>query len=69
MSYKGVYVVFDHDIHNDDIDGIVKAFQAFRFVAAVTPDIATATDEGPRELARIEVRQQILDVLYPKRKK
>jgi len=67
--YKGVYVQFDHDIREDDIEAVVDAFKAFRFVAKVHTDLSKIEDDGPRELARIEVRQQILDVLYPDRKK
>lgn len=49
-----------------DADGIVWAIRMIKGVADVTPVVADFEDLIARDRARREIREQVMDVLYPR---
>lgn len=64
---KGVYVVFDQDIREDDAEAILNAIRMVRHVQSVEPIVANIEDHFARDRVRRELGQKILDILYPKK--
>ena len=67
---KAILVHLDDDYRIGDgdsgADRIMDAIATLKGVAKVEPLTRTSDDYLARERARLEVRQQIMDVLYPR---
>ena len=61
---KGVVVTFDHDIRDDDAEGILQAIKCLRGVIDVTPSVRTTDDHMNRERIRRELGEKLLAVLH-----
>jgi len=53
---KGVVVTFDHDIREDDAEGILNAIRHIKGVASVQPEVANLEDH----MARVRVRGEMV---------
>lgn len=62
-------VVLEQDIRTDDVETIINAIRAIRFVGSVEKHVADLETHSARERVRLELGQKILDVIYPKRPK
>ncbi len=62
-------VVLAHDIRTDDVEPLVQAIGHLRGVLSVTPNVSDYAAHVGEERARQEIRQKILDVVYPDRRK
>jgi len=63
---KGVWVAFDHDIREDDVQCVVDAIRMIRHVQSVALSVADLSDWNARERVRAELSSKIWDVLHPK---
>lgn len=66
--YRTLTVVLSNDVDQDDIDDCVNAIKSFRFVADVTKHPVSLQDFTARMAARTELRQTIMEILYPREK-
>jgi hypothetical protein len=60
---KGLLVVFESDIREDDAQHIINAISLLRGVAAVKTEISDATDLINRERIKLELRMKLFEVL------
>lgn len=67
--FKGVTVAFDRDIREDDAQPIIEAIRQLRGVLSVKPIVAGFEDSIAEERVRRELGQQLLDIIYPERRK
>lgn len=66
---NALIVVLDQDIREDDIDSLCVAINHFRCVASVDKNVSDLESHIAYERARHDLRQQLVDVLWPERKK
>jgi len=64
---KGVWVIFDKDIREDDAQPIIDAIKQIRHVLSVKPSIADGSDYMARERVRMELSEKLWDVLHPEK--
>lgn len=64
---KGVFVAFERDIREDDVE-LIEAIKCLRGVIAVESHVANSDDWMARERIRRELGEKIWEVLYPKDK-
>jgi len=62
---KGVTVLFEKDIREDDAEPIINAIRCIRGVAAVNPTLKTAEDWHMFMRLRGELGHKIISVFYP----
>ncbi len=62
---KGFHVILDHDIRDDDVEGLRQAILHLRCVENVSSVLVTPDDWMGRERAKLEIRDKILDLLIP----
>lgn len=60
---KGVTVVFDRDIREDDAQSIIDAIRMLRHVADVIPSVNVMGDEMARIRVRNEIREKLWEAL------
>lgn len=67
---KGFIVTLDHDIRDDDVEGIMAAIRHIRSVTSVKPMVAGFEDHMARDRVRSELQlalnRAVADVLNPK---
>lgn len=59
-------VILEREVRTDDAEAIENAIRMVKGVAAVTPQVASASDYFAVETARRELGQKLWEVLYPK---
>jgi hypothetical protein len=68
--FKGLAVVFEQDLREDDAKAIVDAIKMLRGVLDVAPVEARPSDDFfVTERVRQEIGGKLLDIVYPHRKK
>ncbi len=69
---KGVWVAFDRDIREDDVEATINAIRCIKHVVAVEVSVSNSNDWMARERVRSELGPKIWDaiesVLRPERK-
>lgn len=60
---KGVTVVFEPDLREDDAQPIIDAIKLLRGVIAVTPQVEVAEDHFARTQALHELRSKLWEVI------
>jgi hypothetical protein len=63
---KGFIVTLDQDLHEEDAEKVRIAIEMLRHVASATPSVAEFADCMARERVRAELRDQLIEVLFPK---
>lgn len=63
---KGFWVALERDIREDDVESLVEAVKHLRGVQAVKIQVADPDDWMARERATTELRDKIIEVLWPK---
>jgi hypothetical protein len=58
-----VTVILDRDYRDDDVQNIVTAIGMVRGVESATPHVVTGADLMNREVARGEIRREIMQAL------
>lgn len=66
--FHSLTVVLDHDIREDDAEGIINAIRHLRGVISVTGNVVDAETWMAEERARHGIGAKLLDILYPKMK-
>ncbi len=56
-------VVLDHDMRDDDVEGLIEAIRHFRFVTSVTGNVSDMNSLMAAERARYELRAKLLRAL------
>jgi hypothetical protein len=62
---RALLVVLQDDIRVDDVEQLRQAILSFRGVVNVAADIASPDDWINRERVKSELRDKILELLYP----
>lgn len=62
---KGCVVAFDHDIRDDDAQGLLNAIRMIKGVQSVTTKQVNADDWMNRQRIRLKLSSRLLKVLYP----
>ena len=65
---KGLVVTLDKDMRADDTEGIVKAISNIRGVSDVSEMVADPDHYIAVARARQELREKMIDILWPKEK-
>jgi hypothetical protein len=65
---KGVMVVFDRDIREDDAQEIINAIKMVRGVLSVKKSVANHDDWMNRERVEAEYRQRVWDAIFEPKK-
>jgi len=60
---KGLWVAFEKDIREDDVQPLIAAIRQFRGVADVTTNIASHEDWLNRTQIQLEIRRKLFDAL------
>ena len=60
---KGVYVVFDHDIREDDAEAIINAIKMIKHVADVSPVGVEGSDYINRSRINMEWTNKLLSLV------
>lgn len=58
-------VVLDKEYRDDDAEAILDAIRMIKGVAEVSGNVAEPAFYAAREQAKRELREQLMDVLYP----
>ncbi len=66
---NALIVVLDQDIRIDDVGGLIASIEHLRHVASVEPNVSDLDAHIAKETALHDLRQQIVEVLWPERKK
>jgi hypothetical protein len=67
MRCRILTVCLEKDYKDEDLDGIVSAIQRLRGVAGVTTNEVDHATYGAEMHVRMELRQKLIDVLWPKK--
>jgi hypothetical protein len=62
---KGLTVVLERDVREDDCQHLIDAIKMLRGVAQVVPLVTDASDYVNRERVRVELAEKLMDVLTP----
>jgi hypothetical protein len=62
-----ITVVLEEETRVDDLEGLLNAIRQMRGVVTAEADVTEVTEFYALHQARHEVRQQIVDILYPKK--
>ncbi len=66
--YNTLTVVLEHDIREDDAEGLIRAIGYMRGVISVAGNVADPTAWMAEVRAQNELREKLIKVLYPKLK-
>jgi hypothetical protein len=66
---KGFIVTLEEDLRTDDAEPVLNAIRTLRGVQSVTPMVTEPGDYMARQRVRLELTQQLWDVLHPDTKK
>lgn len=58
-------VVLETDMRDDDAEGLISAIKQLRGVLTVESNVRNMNDLVAQERARDEMRQKLIDILYP----
>lgn len=61
-------VVLDHELKDEDSEEVIQAIKMIKGVTQVVPHIADGGFYIAREQAKIDLRQQMWDLLHPAEK-
>ena len=64
---NALVVVLDQDIRIDDVESLMNAIRQLNHVASVEPNVSNLDSHLAVERARYDLRQQLVDVLWPKK--
>ena len=60
---KGLTVVFEEDMRDDDAEAIINGIRMMRNVASVTPRLVNSDDYYNREKIRVDLQTKIWEAL------
>lgn len=61
--YKGATVIFDRDIHEDDIELVLNAFRLIKGVGTVKPVETLSEDYWARERIRHDTQMKLYEAI------
>ena len=64
--FHSLTVVLEREIRDDDAEPIIAAIKMIKGVAEVTGEVARGEFYAAREQAKLELRHELIDVLYKK---
>lgn len=67
--FNTLTVVLEHDMRDDDCEGLIDALRHMRGVLSVEGNVSDSTSHMAEHRARHELGQKLLDVVYPDRGK
>ena len=62
--YHSVTVVFEQNVHEEDIDAVTNAIRLFNNVLSVQPNMCKTADYFAEERVRHELGKKLIDMVY-----
>lgn len=59
-------VALDHEMREDDVQCVIDAIKMIKYVSDVEINVSEPTEWFALQKARLEVRDKLWDVIYPK---